>query len=68
MLSIIVFISCKVCASGVCRLSVCRMNRKFRQVSKNHNISIGTDFRLFDLSGSVSPTKPDRASTRALDC
>jgi len=45
------------------------MELSFRQVSRNLNISIGTAyniFRLFECSGSVSPTKPDRAATRVL--
>ena len=45
------------------------MELSFRQVSRNLNISNGTAyniFRLFERSGSVSPTKPDRAATRVL--
>ena len=43
------------------------MELSFRQVSRNLNISIGTAyniFRLFERSGSVSPTKPDKGSDK----
>ena len=45
------------------------MELTFRELSKNLNISIGTAyniFKLFENTGSVSPTKPDRENTRIL--
>ena len=45
------------------------MELTFREISKNLNVSIGTAyniFKLFENTGSVSPTKPDREDTRIL--
>ena len=89
--SVIVLISCKLCASCECRLSVCLLNQDEKPPYSEKicwrvvwqmtavelsgrfqlNISIGTAYnilRFFERSGCVSPTKPDRAATRTLDC
>ena len=45
------------------------MELTFREISKNLNVSIGTAyniFKLFENTGSISPTKPDREDTRIL--